>query len=123
MQSANKNSGHSAAGQAGESQQPRPSKNKRHPRRRYVGAADVSAVLDRQHRLCALTGWPLTPSVAGADYVTPLCRGGKPAPENLQVLHIDVRSAKGQCTNEEFVRLCRAVVAVADARQAGSATS
>jgi hypothetical protein len=118
-----KNSGTSPAGQAGPREQSEPLKNKRRPRRRYVGAAEISLALERQHRLCALTGWALSPSTAAADFIVPLSRGGKPVPENVRVLHVDVKAARGHMLDEEFLRACRAVVAAADARQPGSASA
>jgi len=50
------------------------------------------------------------------DLETPLSRGGKNAIENVQVLHRDVNSAKGTMTTEEFVAMCREVVAMVDSQ-------
>jgi 5-methylcytosine-specific restriction endonuclease McrA len=75
-----------------------------------VSYKDILELLKAQDYRCALSGWPLTPETAALDHVLAISRGGPHARCNLQVLHRDVNRAKHTLTNEEFVRLCRAVV-------------
>jgi 5-methylcytosine-specific restriction endonuclease McrA len=78
------------------------------------GALNVRNVLrlvEDQQFCCALTGRPLTPDLAALDHKVPVSRGGEHHIENAQVLHKDVNRAKGVMTNEEFIALCREVVA------------
>lgn len=75
-----------------------------------VSYKDILELLKAQDYRCALSGWPLTPETAALDHVLAISRGGPHARSNLQVLHRDVNRAKHTLTNEEFVRLCHAVV-------------
>ena len=84
------------------------------PRRRRsetVSPEEVRQLLQRQNYRCALTGRHLTPDCASLDHVVPISRGGEHRIENAQVLHRDVNRAKGTLTNEEFLAICREVVA------------
>ena len=82
-------------------------------RRRHsgVGHREVLELVNRQDYLCALTGRLLTPESVALDHIIPVCHGGAHCIENAQVLHKDVNRAKGTLNNEEFVQLCREVVA------------
>lgn len=71
-------------------------------------------LIDQQGYRCALTGRNLTPDTAFVDHVTPVSSGGSNAIENLQVVHADVNEAKGTMTQDEFIQLCRDVVAWID---------
>lgn len=85
-----------------------------------VSTGNVLAQIERQQFTCALTGRRLEPETASLDHVIPLTQGGGHVIENTQVLHRDVNRAKGLLTNEQFIALCREVVAWADSRQAGN---
>lgn len=73
-------------------------------------SALVAMVESQQHR-CALSGIKIEPDNANLDHKTPLSRGGTDELENLQWLDKEVNRAKGAMTNEEFISLCRRVVA------------
>ena len=73
-------------------------------------------LLESQGFRCALTNRPLTPDVASLDHKQPLSRGGSNDISNAQIVHYDVNMAKRAMTSEEFISLCREVVAVADAK-------
>jgi hypothetical protein len=79
-----------------------------------VTAANVLRLLEYQEYRCALTGRALTPETASLDHIMPVRCGGEHVIENAQVLHKDVNRAKSTMTTEEFIELCRAVVAHAD---------
>ena len=55
------------------------------------------------------------PAEANIDHIIPLVKGGKHVVSNIQILHKEVNLAKGSLTQEEFIALCREVVAHADA--------
>lgn len=74
----------------------------------------MSRLLEYQQYRCALTGRRLTPETAALDHIVPIRLGGAHVIENAQVLHKDVNRAKGVLTNEEFLTICREVVAWAD---------
>lgn len=78
----------------------------------------VLALLMRQQYRCALTGDELTPNNSSLDHIMPISRGGRHHVDNAQALLRDVNRAKGTMTNEEFVALCRKVVACVDCRSA-----
>jgi 5-methylcytosine-specific restriction endonuclease McrA len=79
-----------------------------------VAVAEVLQIIERQSYRCSLSGRLLTPQTACLDHIVPVSRGGKHQLENAQVLHKDVNRAKGTLRNEEFIQLCREVVAHAD---------
>jgi 5-methylcytosine-specific restriction endonuclease McrA len=72
--------------------------------------------LARQKYRCALTGRVLTPKSCSLDHILAVSRGGEHSMRNAQVLDKTVNQAKGTLTNDEFVQLCREVVAHADSR-------
>jgi len=76
-----------------------------------VNARSVLRLIHDQGFRCALTGRRLTPDDAALDHVIPVCRGGEHRMENVQVLDKRVNRAKGTLTNDEFIQLCREVVA------------
>lgn len=81
-----------------------------------VTTAQIIALLESQAYRCALTGTKLTPHTAMLDHMLPISRGGENSMENIQVLRSDINRTKGTLTNEEFVDICREVVAHADRR-------
>jgi hypothetical protein len=65
---------------------------------------------------CALTGWPLEyGKTASIDHIIPKSRGGDSTLRNLRWVDKRVNFAKRDLSDEEFIVLCRAVVAYADA--------
>jgi hypothetical protein len=75
----------------------------------------VAALWEAQGGRCALTGFPLTPSAAATlDHKIPKSRGGSRGLENIQWTAWEANRIKGAFTPEEFVALCRMVVAHAD---------
>jgi len=82
--------------------------------RHIATSRQLRKLIDKQCYRCALTGRNLTPETAFVDHVTPVSSGGSSAIENLQVVHADVNEAKGTMTQEEFIQLCRDVVAWVD---------
>jgi 5-methylcytosine-specific restriction endonuclease McrA len=79
--------------------------------------ANVLRLLECHQYRCAMTGRPLMPNTASLDHIVPVRRGGEHVIENAQVLHKDVNRAKTTMTNEEFIQLCREVVAHAELRR------
>jgi 5-methylcytosine-specific restriction endonuclease McrA len=78
-----------------------------------VTTDNVLRLIEWQHYRCALTGRALTPETASLDHIVPVRSGGEHRIENTQVLHRDVNWAKTTMTTDEFVQLCREVVAQA----------
>lgn len=81
-------------------------------------AKDLRDLFYEQRSRCALTGDSLVYSEMGdnarCDHKIPVSRGGGSKKDNLQWITDEANSAKGTMTNEEFVALCRKVVAWAD---------
>lgn len=73
--------------------------------------ADLYALLKEQEFRCALTGRKLTPEASSLDHKTPMARGGTNDRDNLQWLSEGVNAAKGNMSNEEFIAMCREVIA------------
>lgn len=77
-------------------------------------AAAYLRIVEAQSYRCAFTGAPLTPENAAIDHATPVSREGSDDPANLLAVTSKVNYAKGALTAEEFIDLCRQVVAHAD---------
>lgn len=89
-------------------------RGRRHKRYETLLLEDVRHLLRTQRHRCALSGRRLTPDSASLDHIVPISREGEHRIENAQILHKDVNRAKGALNNEEFLALCREVVAWAD---------
>jgi 5-methylcytosine-specific restriction endonuclease McrA len=76
-----------------------------------ITAKQVLELVKRQRFRCAISGRELTPETASLDHIIPLARGGRHAIENVWVVDHQVNSAKGTLPPDEFVALCRDVVA------------
>lgn len=77
-----------------------------------AGARQLVALLEAQDYRCALTGLPLVPGDnASLDHIVPRAKGGGHALDNLQWVLTEVNLARRVLSVEEFVALCRAVVA------------
>jgi 5-methylcytosine-specific restriction endonuclease McrA len=79
-----------------------------------VDVRNVLRLIQNQDYRCALTGRRLAPEDAALDHIVPVSRGGEHVMENVQVLQKQVNRVKHTLTNEEFIALCREVVAHAD---------
>lgn len=74
-----------------------------------IKTIDLENLVESQEYRCALCGEPLDPQTAALDHKTPVTRGGQHCIENVQWVTKAVNRAKNTMTNEEFVRLCKAV--------------
>lgn len=79
-----------------------------------ISSGEVLALVQRQEYRCALTGRSLTPSTASLDHIQSIARNGKHDISNAQVLHKQINRIKGTLTNQEFIAVCREVVAHAN---------
>jgi 5-methylcytosine-specific restriction endonuclease McrA len=76
-----------------------------------ITATQVIDLIKAQSYRCAISGRPLTPETASLDHIVPLGRGGEHAITNVWVVDHQVNIAKGTLTLEEFVTMCRDIVA------------
>jgi 5-methylcytosine-specific restriction endonuclease McrA len=83
-----------------------------------VTLKQLRRLLDGQGKCCAYTGDALTPETASLDHIVPLGRNGDHAITNLAIVRLDVNAAKGTMTYDEFLAMCRRVVAHADRSKA-----
>lgn len=81
------------------------------PNETRVKPRDIMAILEAQGYRCAYTGDELTPENTSADHRVPFSRGGSHGPENISLVLGVVNAAKGGMTLQEFVEMCRKVVA------------
>lgn len=79
-----------------------------------LGTKDLKEMLERQGHKCALTGRSLSPENCAMDHIIPLSRGGTHTKDNAQLVATEVNKAKGTMLEQEFVQLCREVIAYAD---------
>jgi hypothetical protein len=78
-----------------------------------VKPSELVALIQQQGYRCALTGVLLEPKRAALDHKMPVCMGGTHEASNLQWIDHAVNKAKHTMTNEEFIEMCRRVVAYA----------
>jgi len=83
-----------------------------------IRASDIQRKFDEQGGRCAYTGDELTPENLTADHYIPVSRGGSLGVENVRLVTEQVNRAKHTMSMEEFIELCRKVVAWADRSQA-----
>jgi 5-methylcytosine-specific restriction endonuclease McrA len=76
---------------------------------RKANAAQLMNRLRQQEFRCALSGIELTPETARLDHIVPVSQGGTDEIDNLQWLHVDVNTAKGTMSQDQFVSMCRKV--------------
>ncbi len=76
-----------------------------------ITSAKLLELLERQERRCALTGRALAPETASLDHIIPVSAGGAHDMSNVQILHRDVNTAKHTLSQDDFVMICREVVA------------
>lgn len=84
-----------------------------------IKAGDLRQMVERQGFRCAYSGRELTPETASVDHVIPVSRGGSLGIENLAIVHEEINTAKSSMTLEEFVQVCRDVVAWHDRNKTG----
>lgn len=82
-----------------------------------ISRHDILRLLEQQSYRCALSGRGLLPSTTALDHTMPMSRGGRHVVGNAQALQKEVNRAKGTLTNEEFIQICREVVAWADSKE------
>jgi hypothetical protein len=78
----------------------------------------IARLLEGQQGACIYTGAQLKPGVnASLDHKTPKVRGGKNEIPNLQWVTALINRMKAHLTHEEFIAICRLIVARADGSQ------
>jgi CRISPR/Cas system Type II protein with McrA/HNH and RuvC-like nuclease domain len=83
-----------------------------------VTVKQLRRLIETQNYRCHLSGRHLEPEIASADHKTPVSRGGLSTIGNICIVHRDINQAKGTQTVEEFIAMCREVVAWADRNEA-----
>lgn len=76
-----------------------------------VDATFLKSLIEKQEFRCALSGIELTPETATLDHIIPYSRGGRHRRDNVQWVHDDINTLKGQVEYGRFVELCRLVAA------------
>lgn len=80
-----------------------------------IRAKDLMGLVESQGYRCALTGRELEPETACPDHKHPISRGGDACDiDNIQIIYREVNQAKGRMMHEDFIQMCREVVAWAD---------
>jgi 5-methylcytosine-specific restriction endonuclease McrA len=79
----------------------------------HATARDLGAMWKRQRGRCALTGRRLD-RTAEIDHIIPRALGGRDTPANLRWVVKSANRAKRDLLDEDFIALCRDVIAVAD---------
>lgn len=77
----------------------------------YITAAELRRMWERQNGRCGITGQPLTTKTATIDHIVPIARGGSNDLDNLRWANKTPNHAKGNLLDDEFVLLCRQVIA------------
>lgn len=88
-----------------------------------LGSTDYAEVIikiwEQQEGKCALTLESLTPgNGASLDHIVPTSNGGTHDPSNLRWVTREANRAKSDLSDDDFIAMCRKVVAVADAKAA-----
>ncbi len=73
--------------------------------------AELVKLVELQGFRCALSGVEISVENVALDHKQALSRGGTDALSNLQWIEKDVNRAKGVMTNDEFIAMCKRVVA------------
>jgi hypothetical protein len=74
----------------------------------------LEKILQQQQYRCALTGRELTPNNVALDHKISAKAGGQHVMKNCHFVHEQVNRSKNTLSVDEFVALCREVVAWAD---------
>lgn len=65
---------------------------------------------DVQDYRCNISGMPLEPSTVWIMPIIPRSKGGKPGPNNVQLLHESVVKLARNYTKEEIIFICKTVM-------------
>jgi 5-methylcytosine-specific restriction endonuclease McrA len=76
-----------------------------------VTTRELEQLIEKQAYRCAISGILLTPDSASLDHKTPVAKGGSNRIDNLQWLDSRVNKCKHTLSNDEFLQMCRSVVA------------
>jgi len=76
-----------------------------------VTAKRLMEILQKQNFICPISGRALTPETASLDHIIPLSRGGEHSLSNVWIVDQQINHAKGTLLLDEFVALCRSIVA------------
>lgn len=76
-----------------------------------VTGKQIMDLVEHQEFRCAISGRALTPETASVDHIVPLSRDGAHSLGNIWVVDHLVNKAKGTLTIDEFVAMCRDVMA------------
>lgn len=79
-----------------------------------VTAKMIMRMIEQQQFRCALSGRTLTPESVSLDHIIPLSRNGTHDISNLWAVDQQINTAKGTMIVEEFLAMCRDVVAHRD---------
>ncbi len=71
-----------------------------------VKSEDLFSLLNKQQYKCALSGEILEPTDARLDHIIPASKGGEHTKDNLQWLTYEVNRAKGNMSQEDFIKMC-----------------
>jgi 5-methylcytosine-specific restriction endonuclease McrA len=82
-----------------------------------ITAKELASLWRKQKGRCALTGEKLNPDNASVDHIVARTKGGSEAISNLRWTTKIVNHAKNNLSDEEFLRLCAAVVRCVDDRR------
>ena len=82
--------------------------------RKVIPLNYIRGLLVAQGGCCAITGMPLDPQEVNADHILPLSRkelSPTKTEENIWLVHKRVNAMKGTMSYDEFVEMCRMVLA------------
>lgn len=86
--------------------------------KRNGGLGMIAQLWEEQQGRCAVTGDILTPGVdASLDHIIPVSRGGPSTKTNLRWVLLEINHCKWDLTHEEFVQVCRKVIAATDSQK------
>jgi len=74
-----------------------------------VTSSSLLELIKSQGFKCALSGLPLTPTLAALDHKVPISKGGTHELSNLWWVHKDINAAKAQTNSAEFIAMCKLV--------------
>ena len=80
-------------------------------RKKQATARQLYELIEDQEFRCALSGMKLTPKMARLDHKVPVSKGGDDSVDNLQWVHEEINRMKGTMDNQEFLELCKRIVA------------
>lgn len=79
------------------------------------GLLMIRSLWEEQKGLCKVTGEVLIPGHnASLDHIIPTSKGGLSTRDNLRWVLLEINRAKSNMTHQQFVEMCRKVVAASD---------